>query len=345
MGPIVVFVLVFLICAELFARAYLLHQSKKRYHNSDPKPPIATDAVDSEGTISGEISKEKEQFKVLDIQSRTKDPLGSCPEFAGTWLTIDHGKRRTTDTPYGSPSRVLCLGGSTTFCGDVADEHTWPSVLQRYLNRQCSRVVVVENLGRMGATASNRLQYLRKAIVTNDVAAVILLFGVNDAGWVQLRDLQGLSLPIRQLVTSGLGMSRFSYRFLGGPIGRRCGRDASMNTVNEIKHTAYWLSERNIPLIAVLQPYYWSGYPLPKQLTVGNSSPFQIRVDFLHALKSAYETYGSELLRIPNVVFHNFQSVLDTARETAYVDWIHLNTIGCAEIGGRIGQVTEQVLS
>jgi len=118
-----------------------------------------------------------------------------------------------------------------------------------------------------------------------------------------------------------------------------------MNTVNEIKHTAYWLSERNIPLIAVLQPYYWSSYPLPEQLTVGNSSPFEIRVDLLHALKSAYETCGRELLRIQNVVLHNFQSVLDTAWETTYVDWMHLSAIGCAEIGDRIGQVTEQVLS
>jgi len=114
---------------------------------------------------------------------------------------------------------VLCLGGSTTFCADVADEHTWPSVLQRYLNRQCSRVVVVENLGRMGATASNRLQYLRKAIVANDVAAVILLFGVNDAGWVQLRDLQGLSLPIRRLIASGLGYLVSVISFLVDRLG------------------------------------------------------------------------------------------------------------------------------
>lgn len=291
-----------------------------------------------------ELTSEKERFKSLDIPIRTLDPLGELPTFEGAWINVRAGRRVTTGEPTHWSGRVLCLGGSTTFCGEVGDNQTWPSVLQQSLND--ARIPVrVENLGRMGATAINRLVLLREREQLDDVDAVVLLFGINDAGWVQLRDLEGIPLVIRQLIASRLGVSRLAYKFVERRVGRRSGIRAATRTLSELEMAADFLHERKIPFLVALQPHYWLNRTWPNSLDWKRSDQYSVRRDFLFALEGAYSVFRRELPWIESVAYLNLELCLDELGDSAYVDWAHNSSSGCRTIGLLIGSAIRRLLS
>jgi len=290
------------------------------------------------------LTSEKEQFKSLDIPLRKLDPLGELPTFDGEWINVRAGKRVTTGEPADWSGRVLCLGGSTTFCGDVSDKQTWPSVLQQSL-KDAQIPVRVENLGRMGATAINRLVLLRKREQLDDVDAVVLLFGINDAGWVQLRDLEGLPLVIRQLIASPLGISRLAYQLIERWVGRRSGVGAATRTLAELKLAADFLGDRQIPFLVALQPHYWLNRTWPSSLGWKGSHAYSVRRDFLFALEAAYSVFRRELPRIESIAYLNLELCLDELGDSAYVDWAHNSSSGCQTIGHLISSAIKRLLS
>ncbi|NDD72557.1 MAG: SGNH/GDSL hydrolase family protein [Actinobacteria bacterium] len=91
------------------------------------------------------------------------------------------GQRVTTDQPKSSSGRILIFGGSTTFCGEVADNETYPSQLQRSVIAAGFNMRV-ENYGKSAATATDRVEILRGItdLKSNDI--VIFYVGVNEAG-------------------------------------------------------------------------------------------------------------------------------------------------------------------
>ena len=287
---------------------------------------------------------EKERFKTLDIAARELSPFGELPTFSGTWVNVIHGRRVTTDQPETRVGRVLCLGGSTTFCGDVSDSDTWPSVLQRSLNDAGLRVQV-ENLGRMGATAINRLGLIRDQERLEDVRVVVLLFGINDAGWVQLRDLVDLPILVRRMIASRLGLTQVVYRLAGRRIGRRCGIAAARKTISELEVAADLLSHHKTRFLVALQPHYWLNRERPNLIGPGSTSPFAVRPDFLSALDGAYEIYRNSLPKLNSIEYLNLESSLDKLGDSGYIDWAHNSTVGCQTIGQIIGLSVKRLLS
>lgn len=306
---------------------------------------ITNDRLDGNSEVQNtELTSEKERFKSLDVPLRTFDPLGELPTFEGEWINVRAGKRVTTDEPTHWSGRVLCLGGSTTFCGDVGDKQTWPSVLQQSLN-DAQIPVRVENLGRMGATAINRLVLLRERECLDDVDAVVLLFGINDSGWVQLRDLEGIPIVIRRLIASQLGISRLAYKLIQRRVGRRSGAGAATRTLSELKTAAEFLHERKIPFLVALQPHYWLNRIWPNSQGWEKSNPFSVRRDFLYALEGAYTVFRRELPRIESITYLNLELSLDELGDSAYVDWAHNSSDGCRTIGHLVSSAIERLLS
>ena len=91
------------------------------------------------------------------------------------------GLRVTTDQPSTYSGRVLIFGGSTTFCGEVPDQLTYPSVLQRILNDRDSGLLV-ENYGKSAATATDRVQVLKTVDDLNENDIVVFYVVVNESG-------------------------------------------------------------------------------------------------------------------------------------------------------------------
>ena len=125
-------------------------------------------------------SQSSSQFQYIELfrNSRSDGP----GELLQPVLNTDtKGLRVTTDQPLSPRGRVLIFGGSTTFCGEVSDQLTHPSILQRLLNDRKSELIV-ENYGKSAATANDRVKVLKSIDNLSESDIVVFYVGVNESG-------------------------------------------------------------------------------------------------------------------------------------------------------------------
>ena len=155
-------------------------------------------------------SQSSSQFQYIELfrNSRSDGP----GELLQPVLNTDtKGLRVTTDQPLSPRGRVLIFGGSTTFCGEVSDRLTHPSILQRLLNDRKSELIV-ENYGKSAATANDRVTVLKSIDDLSESDIVIFYVGVNESGvgFIQ-RDLPiGLIAKLPELGNALQKVSKYS---------------------------------------------------------------------------------------------------------------------------------------
>ncbi len=104
---------------------------------------------------------------------------GASAERLGTRITINSDGYRGPPLRQGA-QRVLCLGGSTTFCVRVSDGDTWPVKLQEKLASAPNGPIDVVNGGVSGySSAENLIQFALRDHYLNP-SLVILYQGLND---------------------------------------------------------------------------------------------------------------------------------------------------------------------
>jgi len=104
-------------------------------------------------------SQESSQYQVIELFRRSRADGPGDYRNVDTSLTSD-GLRVTTDQPENFSGRVLIFVGSTTFCGEVENRETYPSLLQQTLNASGLNLKVI-NFGKSAATATDRVEILR----------------------------------------------------------------------------------------------------------------------------------------------------------------------------------------
>lgn len=109
----------------------------------------------------------------------------SAVDFGGTEFSIRGRERTTTNQPNSFTNEILCYGGSTTFCMEMADSHTWCSVLQRRLLDQNYSQYRVRNLGIPGTPGLERIMTFKLTTKPQKDDVVVFFFGDNDSGWKQ----------------------------------------------------------------------------------------------------------------------------------------------------------------
>lgn len=256
-------------------------------------------------------------------------------DFVGEYLNVRDGRRVTTSQPSSFTGEIICLGGSTTFCADTADDYTWPSVLQRRITA-LGIPLRVENYGRNGATAINRLDLLRQLIEKHDVRVVVLYFGANDSGWQRLRDLVGLPLLVRLVALLPFKLTRIVYLHAFSRFFQKIGRRTATETTHRIVQAHRELQSMGIPLLVVLQPHLWHDHSIPSAIrTLGSQDSFHARRDFLVSLEYAYSHFCSELSQA-GIIFRDFSQLLAIGGKDYFVDWVHCNSDGNLRIGEQI---------
>jgi len=125
-------------------------------------------------------SQESSQYQVIELFRRSRADGPGDRRNVDTSLTSD-GLRVTTDQPENFSGRVLIFGGSTTFCGEVENRETYPSLLQQTLNASGLNLKVI-NFGKSAATATDRVEILRGIGDLNPNDIVVFYVGVNEAG-------------------------------------------------------------------------------------------------------------------------------------------------------------------
>ena len=120
------------------------------------------------------------QYEVIELfRNDRRDGPGAQKDVSIN--TDKSGLRVTTDQPSSTVGRILIFGGSTTFCGEVNDEDTYPSQLQRLVLNSGFKMRV-ENYGKSAATATDRVEILRNISDLSAEDLVIFYIGVNEAG-------------------------------------------------------------------------------------------------------------------------------------------------------------------
>ena len=104
---------------------------------------------------------------------------------------------------------IVTVGGSTTECRELADDKTWPQVLDTKLKGDF-RHLWLNNAGLSGHSTYGHLALVRGYLVKLKPKVVIFLVGCNDIG---LKDLNGADKNINKELT--LSSFRSLERFLG----------------------------------------------------------------------------------------------------------------------------------
>lgn len=81
------------------------------------------------------------------------------------------------------PVKVMLLGGSTTYCSEVPDEYTWPSMHQKKIaSNEKTRYVRIYNFGVTTVNSAQELERLEFEISEGNIPDVVVFYnGVNDA--------------------------------------------------------------------------------------------------------------------------------------------------------------------
>lgn len=100
--------------------------------------------------------------------------------YRGRYINVADHKRVTVNQPQNKSKRILIFGGSTIYNGEVPDELTIASQLQKKLITNGYQNVVVENFGASSIHADQQLERLKHDIVLSKNDVVVFYDGVND---------------------------------------------------------------------------------------------------------------------------------------------------------------------
>jgi len=280
-------------------------------------------------------SQSSSQFQYIELfrQSRNDGPgSGSVP------VTMNSlGLRTTTDQPSTPSGRVLIFGGSTTFCGEVSDRHTYPSVLQRLLNDRKSGLIV-ENYGKSAATATDRVEVLKSIYDLSENDIIVFYVGVNESGvgFVQRELPVGMITKLPELGNALRNISRYSriadilfrkFVFGGIEISEGSKLKAESDFKIAMDEAESFAKKAGAKFVPVLQANLFTRNP---------SSDYD---------RALAKMYGSELgvvmsemyeRLLPNISkYENFgdaRAVMDNLESSPYFDWHHVNAAGDQQI-------------
>lgn len=109
-------------------------------------------------------------------------------------ITLTDGLRTTLPSTGNPKRRLMVFGGSTTFCAEVPNELTWPSLLQELLNAD-GTLLAVENHGFGGATMLSLTPHVT-ASNPRDGDAIVFYIGVNEMAYMlvsRISDRRGIA--------------------------------------------------------------------------------------------------------------------------------------------------------
>jgi hypothetical protein len=292
-------------------------------------------------------------------------------DFHGRYVNVEHGQRRTTDSPAVARHTLFVIGGSAIYAAEVPDRETIPSHLQRLLNARQPGEWRVENYGTVSVTTAQQVELLRTLPVRRG-DLVVFYDGVNDVyqgiyngdpgGWVageNRKQLKGAGLFKAALVKINAkyaaskvqSYSVFAGTVLGNLVnGQNLIRKPHLNDPGKVAALARETAEvfranlteadrltkeRGARFVHFLQPQIF-GQTRRTSYEDAVVSNFYINPN---GLETAFMA-GYPLLReaVPGVASFDLSGVLDERQrgEEFYLDFCHVNHVANARIAGAI---------
>ena len=273
---------------------------------------------------------EKQCVSLMSSEEQVKfwlNKVDTNPDFKSDNYSVVNGCRVTTDVPKSVTAKVLCFGGSTTFCEEVPDQLTYASVLQRLINN-VGKFTTVVNHGRGGASVPDRLKLLYSRVAFSKGDTIVFLFGDNDCGWIvkgkRVHLVQPLPLRVSRLLAK-FGLESANW-FYGEFAPRYLSRVAKM-TAKETMGLFDELNERcdaaGAHLICILQPNLF---------TLRTKSDYESELltrfsgDIQTLILESYKEYERIVTLAPYGV--SGTHVFNDAPASVFLDWAHVNARG-----------------
>jgi len=338
---------------EWFARLYFVlenkfaHETEFRFDdNKDLKTAAFYQSFEHVSTLAAaradrqltaEFWAELQSFRHKMFVRTTQGSIKGNADMRGQYLNVTNGLRKTTDQPLEATSRVLMVGGSTTFCYESPDSSTVSSVLQRMLGGEKSSFRV-ENHGVGGATLMDRSNYLN-AIDLSNVVLILVLFGDNEVGinlprrWVLNYPAGAIRRPLYDFVVKLASVSALC-RLLRARFGRLVFSDTEVDedrisrVVDSCVTLDIFLRSKGIELQVFLQPNLYT------RKNVSSDDLYMRKMYPSHWHRIVVRTYEHFRKHFENYDFFvDFSSILDDQSQFPYLDWAHVNSSGNAVIG------------
>jgi len=278
----------------------------------------------------------KKQRPTCAFEVANEADLLAIKDCEDEFVTVRDGRRVTVGGPPNPVGRILMFGGSTLFCGDVADEFTISSLLQASVNSRGLNYEVL-NFGLPGARAIHQLAKLQTIdLKPSDI--VVFYDGGNDAWKVyeDMRDSHAARTPRRQvrelLETIETGSKVLFNAFLSDRlmyIDRDSIISESKKQIGDV-----WLAPvdaaqsltraKGARFIHVLQPNLF---------TYAHSGARGSMGDDIAAVYTAFqdEVFGRKEF--------DFTEIFDSSEVSPYLDWIHLVANGNQTVAIELAQI------
>ena len=252
-------------------------------------------------------------------------------DYLGPGFSVVNGVRGTSDQPKLWSSKLIFLGGSTTYCREVPDDLTFASFVQRKINLG-SRGVKVFNHGQEGATVVNRVNCLISEVPTKSGDTIIVYFGANDSGWhvhgltssgPQVAFQSPMLVVLNRYKNRGFEVLKWLHGELAYNHNKRCANGAFKRTVSELQRAKEWAELRGLNYLVVLQPHvYVSKVVSEYENSIAGRFSFFLR----DQLRIAYPKYEEFVKKCGYGV--SFSTIFDDLAHSVYLDWCHTNARG-----------------
>lgn len=246
--------------------------------------------------------------------------------FESKYINIKDSERLSLKSSNPPSEHWLFLGGSTTFCLEVEDESTVSSCIQRSLNLDEDNLIQCHNLAWPGLKVSKIKDFLDRGLISYpDTKKVIVLFGVNDAGWISgaapKNKFQSIISRLLLPLSSSIRLADYLNRRIQIGRVRRYSRIYALSTIRILREIQLSLNQRSIESYFLLQP---------NLICKANVSADELRIlRSINPVRAAglyvaYRTYLKEGEGVVSCITESFDKFV----EPLYLDWCHVGIKG-----------------
>ena len=304
--------------------------------------------------ISDSFLDESFQENFWETPPNTRIVIPKKKNIKGKYINVLDYLRLTTDTPTEYDQRIFVFGGSTVFCSEVPDSFTICSFLQREINRNHFSARVL-NYGATSVNVKQQLERFKRDIKLRKQDIVIFYDGVNDViqgvyhgnsdGWIvgNNRKTHYLIILLRKYKKYSAILRFFNNELTTAPnITDENIHLTSRNYFDVISKMDDILKENNGNFYHFLQPHLF---------TKQSHNNYEKKLEEIESIipinipRALIETYPHLVKTAQNLEFsYDLSSVLDTLKQSPYLDFCHINEYGNRIIASNIFNIVKKDL-
>lgn len=265
--------------------------------------------------------------------------------FKGKYINVENNLRVTKFQPLQYKNTIHVFGGSTIFGGEVPDDNTIPSFLQKKIN-DSNISYKVNNYGVSSIIVKHQFERLKNMVEIKKGDIVIFYDGANDVlqkiyfgnkeGWIiggNEKKKFFWIIILRKISKSSYFFSYIDNKITAKPLIQTNFVNEAMVYSDEISIAKKYVEEKNAEFYHFLQPVLFekenkNEYE-KKLLTIRNIVPEGLENIF----SKAYPLFKQQLKKNYS---HDLTNSFDNTQRSVYLDWCHVNHIGNQIIAEKI---------